>query len=367
MGPENSPALTSSNSFRVDHRAEMTSGEMVNDVETYIYEFRLKAQKKDYDLSLTLQDGIWRLGDPVRNEPMATKAHRALMDRKLRGKPTHREEAEFAGITFLEQQLANADVGDSIIWFSPPGPEEEGYGDYGFGFTGEVVEDEIGKKTVKMTANRFEKPILEQYKQVFRLFTGADFNAQGADDFLRMPIVIGGGLNKQYIDMIFANIFGFFYDEAEAIRIDDIYKTRIEHLALEYSLRYPNMSPAERIAAVHAMENIATEAKKYAGVGVTIFSNDAPRNLNEARSSYDYEPEKVAGSCPVTKSNNPFASSIFSSAESFSNGESCSACGRSKEDNHYHCPDCRKSYADETEKTTSERTKKCTCGFKFGC
>lgn len=367
MGPESRPALTSSNSFRVDHREEATSSEIVKDIETYIYEFRLRAQVKPYDLSLTLQDGAWRLGDPIKQEPMSTKAHRAVLDRRLRKEPTHREEAEFAGLTFLEQQLTDASSGDSIIWFSPPGPQEEGYGDYGFGFTGEVIEEELNKKTVKMTANRFEKPILEQYKQAFRLVTGADFNAQSADDFLKMPIVIRGGLNKQYIDMIFANVFGFIYDETEATRIDGIYKTRIEHLALEYSRRYPQMTPAERVAAIHVMENIATEAKKHADVGVTIFSNDAPRNLAEAKRSYDYEPEKIAGSCPVTKSNNPLSNIISDSVESSLNGDKCSACNKSKEDKHYHCPGCRKPYADETDKASSERTKKCPCGFKFGC
>lgn len=306
MGPESRPALTSSNSFRVDHREEITSGEMAKDIETYIYEFRLRAQRKPYDLSLTLQDGSWRLGDPHRNEPMTTKAHRAVLDRQLRGEPTHREEAEFVGLSYLEEQLGDANIGDSVIWFSPAGPKEEGYNEaYGFGFKGDVVEEEFGKKTLRMTANRIERADLEQYKLAFKLITGADFDAKSADDFLRMPIVVKGGLSEDHVDTVFANVFGFIYDETEALRIDDIYKTRIEHLALEYSLRYPTMTPAERVKAIHLMENIATEAKKHSDVGVTIFSNDAPRNLNEARRSYDYEPEKVAGSCPVTKSNNP--------------------------------------------------------------
>lgn len=334
MNLENRPALTSSNSFRVDHREETTSGEIVKDIETYIYEFRLKAQIKPYDLSLTLQDGAWRLGDPIKHEPMSTKAHRAVLDRSLRGEPTHREEAEHAGIIFLEQQLAEASPGDSIIWFSPPGPEEEGYGDYGFGFTGEVIEEELGKKTVRMTANRFEKPTLEQYKQAFEVIVGGEFSAQTADDFLRMPIVVKGGISKEYSDMIFLNVFGFIYDEAEAKRNDDIYNTRLEHLALEYGLRYPKMSPAERIAAIHAMENIATEAKKYDETSKAVFVSEARRTLAEAKISYNYEPEKVAGSCPVTKSNNPLeigtgVSSIFKLPEDRygSREVECPTCG----------------------------------------
>lgn len=305
MNPEARPALTSSNSFRVDHREDVTTPEMTKDVETYLYEFRLRAQKKDYDLSLVLLDDSWKLGDPIKHESMVTKAHRAVMDRRLRGEPTHREEAEHAGLSFLEQQLGDAGVGDSIIWFSPPGPKEQGYGEYGFGFTGKVVEEDFGRKTVRMTANRFDKPTLEQYRQAFKMIAGGEFEAKSADDFLRMPIVIKGGISEDFTDMIFANVFGFSFDEEEAKRNDEIYNTRLKHLAIEYSHRFKYMSPEERVEAIHMMENIATEAKKFGGGGTTIFVSEAPRTLAEAKKSYSYEPEKVAGSCPVSRSNNP--------------------------------------------------------------
>lgn len=42
----------------------------------------------------------------------------------------------------------------------------------------------------------------------------------------------------------------------------------------------------------------------------------------------------------------------------------CTECGNSNMDNHYHCPDCKKKYADETNTT---RTAICRCGFEFGC
>jgi hypothetical protein len=38
-----------------------------------------------------------------------------------------------------------------------------------------------------------------------------------------------------------------------------------------------------------------------------------------------------------------------------------------KSDNHYHCPKCDEKYADETKLEPEDRTKKCGCGFKFGC
>lgn len=48
-------------------------------------------------------------------------------------------------------------------------------------------------------------------------------------------------------------------------------------------------------------------------------------------------------------------------------GGTCEHCDESSADNHYHCPDCNKRYADETDKSAEQRTKNCPCGFQFGC
>lgn len=364
MGLEIAPAMTSSNSFRVDHREEITSAEMVNDVRSYLYEFRLRAQKYDYDLSLL--DG--KLADPIRNEPMATKAYRALIDHKSRGEPAHREEAELTGITSLEQQLGQAQVGDSLIWFSPQGPEAEGYtNEYAFGFTGRIVEETASGKTIRMTANRFERPTLDAYRQAFFELTGAQFEAQNADDFIRMPMVFRGGISDEYVEMVFAKNFGFVYDSEQARIKDLIYETQIRHLAHEYSRNFHIMSTSERVRAIHAMENITSEKVKMAEGAFPIAFYHERQDLHQAMIDYDYEPEEVKGSCPVTKSNNPFSKFEASTIEDIINGEKCNACGRSREDNHYHCPDCKKTYSDETSKSAYERTKQCSCGFKFGC
>ncbi len=366
MGPESELILTSSNSFRVDHREETTSGEMSNDVKSYLYEFRLRAQKYNYDLALFQENGKWKLGDPIRHESMATKAHRSLLERKNNGQPTHREEAELAGITFLEEQLADAEIGDSIVWFSPPGPKEEDYGPYGFGFDGEIVADNQGIKDIKMTANRFEEPTLEGYRHAFRLLTGSEFNTDSADDFIRMPLVIRGGLSKEYMEAVFAETFGFVYNEEEAKRNDMIYRVNLKHLIDEYSAGYQYMSPSERRTAIHLMENIATEKKKF-DTGNMIFQVPAARDLTEAMKLFNYEPERVMGSCPVPKSNSLFSKFEMPTVEDLLNADRCQACGFSKEDNHYHCPDCDKKYSDETSRSASERTKKCKCGFEFAC
>lgn len=48
-------------------------------------------------------------------------------------------------------------------------------------------------------------------------------------------------------------------------------------------------------------------------------------------------------------------------------GGVCGKCGLSKADNHYHCPECPTRYEDETNVASENRTKSCSCGFKFGC
>lgn len=309
VGVQSVPELTSSNSFRVDYRPEVTRQEMGKDIKSYLFEFRLQAQKYDYDLSLSLQNGSWRLGDSDRGEPMTTKAHRAILERKLHGEPTHREEAEFAGLTFLEQQLGVAQIGDSIIWFSPSGPRDQGYSqEYGFGFTGKVIGSANNKKGIGMTVNRLEKPTLEQFNEAFRLLAGQGFRGQTADDFIRMPVVIKGGLQDEYIESVLARTFGFVYDPVEAEKNDQIYGTRLKHLADEFIANYANMSSAERIRSIHAMENIATEAKKIGASQMIIYEN---MNLEVARTVYgQYEPEKVLGSCPVV-SNNPLSAGAY--------------------------------------------------------
>lgn len=48
-------------------------------------------------------------------------------------------------------------------------------------------------------------------------------------------------------------------------------------------------------------------------------------------------------------------------------GGVCGECGVPNIDEHYHCPDCTRLFANETDLPPEARTKECSCGFKFGC
>lgn len=304
---EAEPQLVSSNSFRVEHRPEVTDQEMHDFIVSYLGEFRFRLKKYDYNLSLFQDENGWRLGDSYRGEPMTTKAFKSVMERRALGEPTHREEAELAGLTFLEQQLGEAQIGDSIIWFSPPGPKSEGYGDYGFGFGGRVVAADDSRKSIRMSANRFERPTLDQFNEAFKHLVGPGFNGQHADDFLRMPVVIKGGLSDEFIELVFAHTFGFVYDPMENLRFNALIKNTLDPLIDEYIRFQKTMSITDRIKSIHAMENIVTEARR-ANFQTDVFF-EAERevmNLAQAREGYGHEPEKVEGSCPV-KSNSPIS------------------------------------------------------------
>lgn len=302
---EGEPQLVSSNSFRVEYKPDVTDPEMHDDIVSYLGEFRFRLQKYDYNLTLYQQENGWRLGDSYQGEPMTTKAHRAMMERVLWGESTHREEAEFAGLTFLEQQLEESHIGDSIIWFSPPGSKSQGYGEYGFGFGGRVVGENEDKKSIRMTANRFERPTLEQFNEAFRHLVGPGFNGQNADDFLRMPVVIKGGLSDEFIELVFANSFGFTYDPNERARFDRVIRERISPLINEYMSSQKDMSISDRIKSIHAMENIVAEARRGHSDSIILFERQT-LTLAEARVQYGQVPEKVEGSCPV-KSNSPLS------------------------------------------------------------
>lgn len=301
---EGEPQLVSSNSFRVEYNPNITDQETRDSLISYLGEFRFRLQKYDYNLTLSQQANGWRLGDPYLGEPMTTKAYKSMMERRTLGEPTHREEAELAGLTFLEQQLGEAQVGDSIIWFSPPGPKSEGYGDYGFGFDGKVASETDGRKSIRMSANRFEKPTLEQFNQAFSLLVGSGFNGQHADDFLRMPVVIKGGLSDEFIELVFSNSFGFVYDPGERARFA-IVRQRIDPLIKEYISKQKSMSGFEKISSIHALENIVAKARRAKNDELILYE-ERILTLSDARRDHGHEPEKVAGSCPV-KSNNPIS------------------------------------------------------------
>lgn len=353
--------LSSSRGFGLEYAPVVVDREIRDDIVSYLGEYRFALPKYDYDLVLSRQENSWRLADPHRQEAMTTKAYRAIAEKRMRGETSHREEAELVGLTFLEQQLKAAQVGDSIIWFSPPGPTSEGYAKYGFVFEGSVVAEMADQKIIKMTANRLENPTLEQFNMAFKAIVGADFNATSADDFLRMPIVIKGGVSREFTDLVLANTFGFADDPRKKERFQ-LAITKVSHLIEDFVRNGRYLPIPERRKKFHAIENIMVEMRNRGDNEIILF--ETPITPEEAE-RYSYEPEQVRGSCPKKSSN--FLSNGVETVNDLIDGENCPSCKLPKGDNHYHCPECEKRYDDETNIDANSRTKECGCGFKFNC
>lgn len=293
--------LVSSAGFSVEYESRVFDQELRDDVVSYLGEYRFKLQKYDYELvfSPTSEEG-WRLRDPHRLEAMGVKAERSIEERRLRSESTYRETAEAAGIELLEKQLETAQEGDSIVWASPPGSKEEGYGDYGFFYIGRVRRSVEAKKEVAMTAIRVDNPTLAQFNQAFQELSGVASNFSKAENFIGKPVVTGF-LAKDVVDDVLLRNFDFGEDPKEQARFAAVMqriKPRIDQF-IKY-VRFGTTEEKKR--AFHALENFALQAKKDLENGVEIIFEPRAK-FQLFIDKYGFEPPKVAGSCPIKSPN----------------------------------------------------------------
>lgn len=105
------------------------------------------------------------------------------------------------------------------------------------------------------------------------------------------------------------------------------------------------------------------EGQRYRDYSSGFYPSQVEINFYENK-----EVRQVATACPGKAGadiiNSPFSASEF--GLKIGRDESGCRC-EIKSDNHYHCPGCNQKYADETDKSPENRTKKCSCGFEFGC
>lgn len=126
------------------------------------------------------------------------------------------------------------------------------------------------------------------------------------------------------------------------------------------------------LAEEHLRKNITTWKGSFEAHSGGVVRNHAPRDLDNFGPVIAFLQSR--GGCPTGGSAAIRASggiSLGSSAGSSSFMERgsgiCKECRASNVDNHYHCPDCKHKYADETNQSAESRTKQCSCGFRFGC
>ncbi|OIP57172.1 MAG: hypothetical protein COX79_05470 [Candidatus Levybacteria bacterium CG_4_10_14_0_2_um_filter_36_16] len=311
------------------------------DVVSYLGEYRLQVPKFHYQLQFSQgEEGLFALRDSFKGEPMVAKGARAIQERSLRGENVSREKAELVGIRRLEDQLRFGKTEDTILWASPPGPKEEGYGDYGFIYKGSLQEKN-GVKKITMTAIRVENPNIDQFNFVLSQASGIEFKNKRAEDFLQNPILVEEQIDEKLFDNICKKQFAFLgTDEAQA-KFNRII-ARLSPLIEEVVDVIQKGNRREKIAAFRALENYTLMLKK----GEDIFlKKDKPyvvqNSLSDILPQYNYVPPAAFGSCGGTLQSN----NIFSLGQSLSSvllgGE---AIGPDRYgDRKFKCPSCRQT------------------------
>ena len=180
-----------SSAFRIERGQNALEAEQRDDLLSYLGEYRFGLPIYNYQLQFAKKDGEFHLRDKHRLEPMVVKAKRAIVDRKAQGLPTERETAERIALEKLDEMLTFAGEDCNIFWASPPGPREQGYGDYGFVFVGKIKH--LGSdKQIDMTAIRVESPELTDFNRALSEVSGVDINYGSAEEFISSPLVLRG-------------------------------------------------------------------------------------------------------------------------------------------------------------------------------
>ena len=288
--------LNSTNGFALEYDSRVTEQELYDDIISYLGEYRLKLPRYDYNLEFSMGT----LKDTHRGEAMSVKAARSVRERMMRGESINREAAEATGLSFLDMQIETALDGDSIVWASPPGDAEEGYGEYGFFYVGQIRRSVENKKQIKMSALRVEKPTIEGFNLAFSDLTGLNIEAGQPEDFLKMPLVINDSLSMEQVEEVLNKHFSYQSDNDW----QDIFKERIKPWVDEFIARFMSMSVEERRKGINALENKTLEIKSELEKGMTLIYAGREQ-FDDFVSLYGHEPPKEAGSCPI-KSNNVF-------------------------------------------------------------
>jgi len=329
--------------FRHEFYEKATDGQIRDDVISYLAEYRFEVSEFEYRLGIVNT----KLVDPNNQEQMTAKAKKAIDTRRKYNLETSREEAELEGLSVLETQIKENPTG-TVIWFSPPGPREEGYGNYGFAYTGRLEGDSL-----KMTAIRLEEPSNNDFNFIANAIWG-ETSEKTTEDFLRSPKVVDIPEDKAK-----EFIHGFFeINTEENKRIFAKALDKMEGAIDSFTHVFKTGTPLQRQQAINVMENLSIELKKKLGRSfqnnVVFLADYKAINLYDAMQvqRYNSKPPFVAGSCGMSgkiESSNIFTRLADSTSFNKSNqewfkcprckkqadgpvGDQCPGCGLTKED-----------------------------------
>jgi len=293
------------------------------------------------------------------NEPALNSYKRGRDYRRIYGNPIDfpREDSEIEGFEKIEEMLRD---GKSVLSISPRGVEGSIYQHNFY--------DVFMWKDGKIEANRFSSGLtLEEYKE--KLGINGDFKDS---DFLASPIDISGIFetaedihrffhkDHKFTDTnFFNNVIIPFTQQQRGGAIEGLW----ENDEYKFGINFNGM--------FNLSDDLAAEHSRNPNQVVFI----SPGNLSEEEIEAlgHREVEKIEVGCGTSsgvKLMKPMLNSLVEEArhsvkEFDEINKKCEDCQETSIDNHYHCPGCKKKYADETSKI--DRTEECNCGFAFGC
>lgn len=308
--------------FKVEFYERAKRQQVRDDLVSYLGEYRFEIPQFNYELGV--KEG--KLTDPETGDFMTDKARKAIKDRASDGLKTSREFAELKGLGVLESQLSKK---GTIIWFSPQGAKEDGYGDYGFAYVGNLEEDKL-----KMTAIRLESPTLSDFNRATSSLFNKEFET--AEEFLSSPQIID--IDQEEVKQF---IKGNFYIKDERWgRVFDKSMRSMRNVIDDCVDLIMYGTEEQKHTALHVVENLSIELKaKYSSQLKSENIDYIPLSLSSAMKTrrYTAPPPKVLGSCGATsqpESNDIFKSLNYKKGErkvrkfEFNEPGPCRMCGR---------------------------------------
>lgn len=294
--------------FRMERIGILPEESLRAQIVSYLDEYRLQVAEHSYRLALSGN----KICDPFTGEFMTDVTRRSIDRNRFERKPFYREQAELRGLSSGEKQIENIKDTGTFFWFSPQGPKEEGYGDYGFAFVGQVNK---ARNEIRMTGFRVEHPTIEQFNQAFRELTGFPSQRTNAVEFLESPVVAVKEIPKTKVEEVLEKVFGYFNNEkTQKINREIVDKTM--PFINEFIATSRFSSKDEKIRDFQIIENLVLEQKRKHRLGHETREDLGSKKLKDLAVVYSFRPEAVAGSCGMTsevKSNSPFGldSNIF--------------------------------------------------------
>lgn len=288
--------------FRTEYNQKATNQEIYDDVVSYLAEYRLNVKQYDYELHFAKgQEGSFVVRDKYRGESMRDKAQRVIKERKESGLPTEREGAEEKGLFVLEEKLKKAQNNDTVLWASPPGPKEEGYGNYGFIYKGKVLKNADGEARLLMSAIRVENPTIADFNKAFSLLCEEEIQFQKAVEFLQNPKVFKGQIAEKVWTETLRENFAFAVNEEEKWQSAEIIR-KMDKMIRDFIFVIRSSSEEKRIKALHALENYALFLKKQTPQKPSGIIYEHKMRLEQIIERFGFAPLPAPGSCGLSGS-----------------------------------------------------------------